>query len=223
MNSHSRARVFSSILLVGSVALLASMPTSFAAAKATATPKAAAKIAPKATAKAPAKKTAVKAAPKATAKAPAKKPIATPKPKVTKAPVAGGASRGGRFANLTTVQKACLVKAGVKLPAPRPTGVRPTPNATRSPGSFGAGNTFNDPKTVAAYKNCGITLPTGGFGGGTFNSAKFQAFQKCMTAAGFQSTGGFGRYDQSDPSTVAALIKCQKSSGFTLPKPGANN
>lgn len=152
--------------------------------------------------------------PKVTAKATAKA-----NPKITKLPTASG--RGGRFANLTTVQRACLVKNGVTLPASRTGTARPTPNPTRSPGSFsGTRNTFNNPKEIAAFKKCGVTVPTGGFGGGTFNSAKFQAFQKCMTAAGFQPSGGFGRYDQSDPSTVAALIKCQKSTGFTLPKPG---
>lgn len=203
MNSHSKIRLISTLVLSTALIAFGSVPASFAATKTTPAPKATAKTLPK---------------PATTAKA---------NPSITKLPTTTGSddpngNRGGRFANLTTVQRACLVKAGVTLPTPRATGVRPTaaPNPSRSPGAFGGGNTFSNPKTIAAYKKCGITLPTGGFGGGTFNSAKFQAFQKCMTTAGFQSSGGFGRYDESDPSTVAALIKCQKSSGFTLPKPG---
>ena len=205
MKSHSKVRAVSLLSLSIAVALFGAIPASNAAAKATTTPKAAAKATAKPT-------------PKPSVKAKAN-------PKITKLPTAGadGNRGGGRFANLTTAQRACLVKNGVTIPAPRagsPT-ARPTPNPSRSPGAFSSTrNTFNNPKTTAAFKNCGIALPTGGLGGGAFNSAKFQAFTKCMTAAGFQPTGGFGRYDQSDPSTVAALIKCQKSTGFTLPKPG---
>ena len=182
MNSHSKIRVVSSILL--SATLIAWGGTSASFAATTATPK-----------------------PTTTAKA---------TPKIAK-PTTTAGNRGGRFANLTTVQKACLVKHGVTIPTS-------TSNATRPAGGFGAGG-FNSAKTQASFKACGVKAPTGGFGGGTFNSVKFQAFQKCMTKAGFTSTG-FGRYDQSDPSTVAALVKCQKSTGFTLPKagqPGSNN
>lgn len=158
---------------------------------------------------------AAKVTPKPTAKATAKP---KPKPKITKLPTTP-TGRGGPFANITTAQRVCLVKNGVKLSAPRTSTARPTPNPSRSPGDFRTGGGFSNPKEIAAFKKCGVVLPTGGFGG-QFNSVKFQAFEKCMTKAGFQPSGGFGRYDQSDPSTVAALIKCQKSSGFTLPKPG---
>jgi hypothetical protein len=112
----------------------------------------------------------------------------------------------------------------VKLPTPPKPGAAPsarpsgTPNASGAPRGFGGG-TFNSPTTTAAFKKCGITLPTNNFGA-QFNSPKFLAFQKCMTAAGVKPTGGFGQYDQSDPDTAVALIKCQKSSGFTLPKRG---
>lgn len=190
MNSHSSIRAISLLSLSVAVAIFGSAPASFAAAKAT--PKPTAKVNPKIT-----------------------------KPPTTPTGRSGGLAtdRRGPFENLTTVQRACLVKNGVKLAAPRTGTARPTPGATRSPGGFGAGGTFNNAKTTAAFKKCGVVLPTGGFGG-QFNSVKFQAFQKCMTKAGFQSTGGFGRYDESDPSTVAALVKCQKSTGFTLPKPG---
>ncbi len=203
MKSHSSFRTVSLLSLSIAVALFGAIPASNAATKATTKPKVAATTTPKPSAK-------------VTAKA---------NPKITKLPATGAdGARGGRFANLTTAQRACLVKNGVTLPAPRTGTARPTPNPTGSPRAFGGTrNTFNNPKTAAAFKNCGIALPTRGFGGGTFNSPKFQAFQKCMTTAGFQPTGGFGRYDQSDPSTVAALIKCQKSTGFTLPKPGASN
>ncbi len=192
MKSHSSFGAVSVLSLSIAVALFGAIPASNAATKATTKPTPKPSVAAKAN------------------------------PKIAKLPTAGAdGARGGRFANLTTAQRACLVKNGVTIPAPRTGTARPTPNPTRSPGAFTGGqNPFSNPKTIAAYKNCGITLPTGGFGGGTFNSAKFQAFQKCMTAAGFQPAGGFGRYDQSDPSTVAALIKCQKSTGFTLPKPG---
>lgn len=201
MNSHSSFRAVSLLSLSVAVAIFGAIPASNAATKATTKPKVASKATPTPAPKAPAK--------------------ATANPKITKLPTATGeGNRGGGFANLTTAQRSCLVKNGVTLSAPRTGTARPTPNPSRSPGGFETRGAFSNPKTIAAFKNCGIVLPTGGFGGGTFNSAKFQAFQKCMTAAGFQSTGGFGRYDQSDPSTVAALIKCQKSTGFTLPKPG---
>ena len=204
MNSHSKVRTVSTLLLSAAVIAFGAMPASFAASSATPKPKTTAKALPKPT-----------TAPKAN-------PNISKLPTTTGSDDPNGNRGGGRFANLTTAQRACLVKNGVTLSAPQ-TGTpsaRPTLNPSGTPGSFGARNTFNNPKTIAAFKNCGITLPTGGFGGGTFNSAKFQAFQKCMTAAGFQPTGGFGSYDQSDPSTVAALIKCPKSTGFTLPKPG---
>lgn len=201
MNSVANIRKVSLLSLSVAVAVFGSVPASYAAAKATPKPTATAKALAKATAK--------------------------PNPKITKLPATptgrdGGLADGGRgglFANLTSAQRACLVKNGVTLPAPRTGTARPTANPTRSPGGFGAGGTFNNPKAAAAFKKCGVVLPAGGFGG-QFDSAKFQAFQKCMTKAGFQSSGGFARYDQSDPSTVAALIKCQKSTGFTLPKPG---
>lgn len=193
MKSHSKIRLISTLLLSTALIAFGSVPTSFATTKPT--------------------------------------PTTKPNPKITKLPttptgrdggLATDGNRGGPLANLTTVQRACLIKNGVTLPAAR-TGTpsaRPTANSSRSPGGFGTQGTFNNPKAIAAFKKCGVVLPTGGFGGGTFNSAKFQAFQTCMTKAGFQSSGGFGRYDESDPSTVAALIKCQKSTGFTLPKPG---
>lgn len=190
MNSRIAYRNISLLSLSVAIAVFGSVPATFAAAKAT----------PKPT---------VKATPKAS-------------PKITKPPVASATRAGGpggRFANFTTAQRACLAKNGVKLPAARTGTARPTPSASRSPGSFNGGVDFTSAKAVAAFKKCGVVLPTGGFGG-QFNSAKFVAFQKCLAAAGVQSTGGFGRYDQSDPTTVAALIKCQKSSGFTLPKPG---
>lgn len=193
MKSHSSFRAVSLLSLSIAVVMFGAIPASNAATKATTKPKVTAKATPKLTAK------------------------ATPKT------ASASGNRGGSLTNLTTVQRACLAKNGVKLPTPRSGTARPTPNPTRPPDTFNGTGAFNNPKAAAAFKNCGITLPAGGFGGGTFNSVKFQAFQKCMTAAGFQPSGGFGRYDQSDPSTVAALIKCQKSTGFTLPKPGANN
>ncbi len=201
MNSYSTIRKIPLLSLALALAVFGSVPASFAAAKAT----------PKPTVKGLAKSTAE----------PNSKITALPKTPTRRDGGLADGGRGGLFANLTTSQRSCLVKNGVTLPAPRArsSSARPTPNPSRSPGGFGAGGALNNPKATAAFKKCGVVLPIGGFGG-QFNSAKFQAFEKCMTKAGFQSSGGFGRYDQSDPSTVAALIKCQKSSGFTLPKPG---
>lgn len=198
MNRPLNFRLISSLLLSVAVLVVGTAPGSFAAS---ASPK-----------------------PKTSAKA-----TTAPKPmtKITKPPAIGN-DRGGPFASITKVQRACLVKQGIKLPAPGATGVRPTgtPNPSRSPGAFRNGGTFNTPKAVAVFKKCGVVLPTGGFGGAEFNTAKFQKFQKCMTSAGFTATGGFGRYDQSDPDTAAALIKCEKSTGFKLPsrgQPGSSN
>jgi len=192
------------LFLAVSVLLVSAIPASFAASSPTPKPKTSAKATAKPTVK---------------AKVVVAKPIA--KPKTPTKEVRGV----NQFASLTTAQRGCLVKHGITIPAPRSSSApRPTPNPTGSPGSFGgARGNFNPTKMAAAYKACGIKVPVGGFatgGQGAFNSAKFQAFQKCMVAAGITPTGGFGRYDQSDPSTVAALVKCQKSSGFTLPKPG---
>ena len=135
----------------------------------------------------------------------------------------GGEVRGNRFANLTATQKSCLSKNGFTVPAPGAANApRPSfsPNPNRTPGAGGFGN----PAMNKAFAACKIALPTrgaGGFGGGNFDPKKFQAFQTCMTTAGISSTGGFGQYDQSDPDTALALVKCQKSSGFTMPTRGA--
>jgi hypothetical protein len=202
--------VTTSLLLTVALGLVGSTEASFAAATAKASPKATAKATPKATAK---------ATPKASATFP--KPSGAP-----------AARDGSRFGNVTTAQRACLKKQGITLPTPganqvRPTGApRPTVRPTGGPGFPAGGGISNSPKTVAAFKKCGITLPAvGGFGGGNFDPKKLAAFQKCMTAVGIKSTNGF-QFDQSDPDTAVALIKCQKSSGFTLPnfgQRGGNN
>lgn len=211
-----RIRAVSLFALSAAVVAFGAIPSSYAASSAK----------PKAPSKASAKS-------KAPAKAKAK---AKPKASKLPSPPAGNDGRAGfggdLFAQVTAKQRACLVKHGVKLPepsangkpptaAPRPSGARPTPapNGSRPPREFGNGGLFNDPKTQAAFKNCGVKIASPGVGG-AFDPAKFQAFEKCMTKAGFTSTGGFGRYDQSDPSTVAALVKCQKKTGFTLPNRG---
>jgi len=208
--------ISASIFLATSLVLLSVAPASFAA---TTKPKALAKTTAKS-----------KAAAKATVKPKAKVKVAAPKP-ITKPTARAEETRINRFASLTTAQRGCLVKHGITIPAPRSsTAARPTPNPSRSPGSFAGRGNFDPTKMTAAYKACGIAVPAGGFAAGgfgaVFNSAKFKTFQKCMTTAGITTTGGFGRYDESDPSTVAALVKCQKSSGFTLPKfgqPGSGN
>jgi hypothetical protein len=205
--------VTTSLLLSVALALVGSTEASFAAATAKASPKATAKASPKATAKSTAKAT-----PKASAKTTFPSPSGAP-----------GAGAGGRFGNVTTAQRACLAKEGVTLPTAgaRPT-TRPTgaPNANGAPPNFGGGGTLNSPKTTAAFKKCKIDLPAaGGPGGFNIDPKKLAAFQKCMTAAGIKSANGF-QFDQSDPDTAIALIKCQKSSGFTLPnfgQRGANN
>ena len=181
-------------------------------------------------------------------KAPVKAPVkatSAAKPVVTKAPAmpsraANGAANGrGGFANqftsLTTAQRACLTKKGITLPSPRPSGAaRPTgaPAAGANGGGFGGARMSLDPvKLTAAYKACKIALPAGGFpspgagrgGAGNFDPTKLAAFQKCMTDAGIASTGGMGGFDQSDPDTAVALIKCQKQTGFTLPTRGGGN
>jgi hypothetical protein len=166
--------------------------------------------------------------PKATAKAqvkpPAKSKVSLP-PIKKPVPRAEKTQGGTRFASLTLAQRGCLIKQGITISVNRSsTAPRPTPNPTgATSGIGGARGNFDPTKLAAAYKACKITMPAGGFargGFGAFNSPKFQAFQKCMVSAGMTPTGGFGRYDESDPSTVAVLVKCQKSSGFTLPKPG---
>ena len=119
----------------------------------------------------------------------------------------------------------CLQKNGFTVPtfSPRPANA---PRPTFSPGANGAngarrGN-FDFTAMQKAFTACKIALPAFNQNGGFQSNPKFQAFQKCMTAAGIKPTNGF-RYDQSDPDTAAALIKCQKSTGFTMPtgRPGA--
>ncbi|CAB4842773.1 unannotated protein [freshwater metagenome] len=159
------------------------------------------------------------------------KSSAKPTVKITIAPKApsGVVNGGGRFTNLTSTQRSCLSKNGLTLP--KPGAARPTSNPTRPATGVNRGN-FDPTKMAKAYKACKIALPTGapgGFnrdGGAGFDQVKFQAFQTCMTKAGIKSTGGFGQFDQSDPDTAIALIKCQKSTGFTMPTrtgQGVNN
>lgn len=158
-----------------------------------------------------------------------------------------GFGGGGAFADLTDSQKSCLAKNGFTIPA-RPTDAptaRPTfsPGArpSFSPGQggpdgggrgMGRGN-FDPTVMQKAFAACGIAAPQFGNGGGqpkaqpsmkaTTKAAapanpKQTAFIKCMTSAGIKNSGSVLAYDQSDPDTAIALIKCQKSSGFTLPK-----
>lgn len=130
--------------------------------------------------------------------------------------------------------------------APRPSfspGARPSfsPGARPSgaPGQgrgFGGGN-FDPTVMQKAFTACGIAAPQFGNRDDLPNpqtsmkalpkvsakpvapaNPKQAAFIKCMTAAGVKNSGAALAYDQSDPDTALALIKCQKSSGFTLPK-----
>ena len=123
---------------------------------------------------------------------------------------------GGAFANLTQSEKSCLQKNGFKVPTftPRPSN---SPRPSFSPGANNGLRRGNFDPTVMqkAFKACKIAVPTFGGNGGFQNNPKYQAFQKCMTDAGIKATNG--RYDQSDPDTAAALIKCQKSTGFSMP------
>jgi len=104
---------------------------------------------------------------------------------------------------------------------------------------MGGGAGF-DPTVIAkAFSACGLKAPT--FGGEAQGpggldqkapgkaaasvkptaaavSAKQTAFVKCMTSAGIKTSGAALAYDQSDPDTALALVKCQKSTGFVLPK-----
>jgi hypothetical protein len=101
---------------------------------------------------------------------------------------------------------------------------------------FGGGN-FDPTVMQKAFAACGIAAPQFGNRDGQPNAQpsmapngktptkavapvnpKQAAFIKCMTAAGIKNSGAALAYDQSDPDTALALIKCQKSSGFTLPK-----
>jgi len=154
---------------------------------------------------------------------------------------------GGAFADLTDSQKSCLAKNGFTFPsrpADAPT-ARPTfsPGArpSFSPGQGGpdgrgrgmGGGNFDPAVMQKAFAACGIAAPQFGNGGGQPNAqpsmkaptkaaapanTKQTAFIKCMTKAGIKNSGSALAYDQSDPDTALVLIKCQKSSGFTLPK-----
>lgn len=195
--------LIASLFLTSTVLIIGTAPNSFAASTTKATPK---------------------ATPKKSTKASPKTSTAVKKPAnlgATSRPGGAGGPGDGVFDSLTSAQRKCLTKAGVTLPTLGATRVPPTasPNASRPAGGFAGG--FDSAKSQAAFKKCGITLPTGGFNGGAnFDPVKLKAFQTCMAKAGFKEAGGFGRYDQSDPDTAVALIKCQKSSGFTLPKAG---
>lgn len=200
-----------SLFLTSTALIIGTAPDSFAASTVKATPKPSVKATPKAT-------------PKTKAKASPKTSTAMKKPAnlgASTRPDGAAGEPGDVFASLTSAQRTCLTKAGVTLPTPGATRIPPTasPNASRPAGGFAGG--FDSAQSQAAFNKCGITLPTGGFNGGTnFDPVKLKAFQTCMAKAGFKDAGGFGRYDQSDPDTALALVKCQKSSGFTLPKAG---
>lgn len=125
-------------------------------------------------------------------------------------------------------------------PSFNPSG-RPSINPSARPSNFpsGGANGFRggsgfDPTVMQkAFKACGIQFQ--GFGGGNQSpvpastskatpkasatvSAKQSTFEKCMTSAGIKKPAAALAYDQSDPDTALAAVKCQKSSGFTLPK-----
>ena len=203
-------------------------------------------ISPAATFAASAKPT-VKPTVKASAK-PTTKPTGPANPAPAPGQGGGrGFGGGGAFADLTDTQKSCLTKNGFIIPV-RPTDAptaRPTfsPGArpSFSPGQGGAngggrgfgGGNFDPAVMQKAFAACGIAAPQFGNGGGQPNAQptmkaptkaaapanpKQTAFIKCMTSAGIKNSGSALAYDQSDPDTALALIKCQKSSGFTLPK-----
>ena len=190
--------LIASLFLTSTVLIIGTAPDSFAAFTAKTTPKPSVKATPRAT-------------PKTNTKASPKKSTAMKKPANLGATSRSDGASGGPgdvFASLTSAQRTCLTKAGVSLPTPGATRVLPTasPNASRPAGGFAGG--FDSAKNQAAFNKCGITLPTGGFGGGAnFDPVKLKAFQTCMTKAGFKEAGGFGRYDQSDPVTAVPLIK----------------
>jgi hypothetical protein len=102
----------------------------------------------------------------------------------------------------------------------------------------GGGGPGFDPTVIAsAFAACGLEAPIFGGQGPAVAapkasgkatspakptvaavSAKQKASVKCMTSAGIKSAGAALAYDQSDPDTALALVKCQKSTGFVLPK-----
>jgi len=129
-------------------------------------------------------------------------------------------------------------------PSGAPMGVRPTgmPSGAPSGGARmggGRGAGFDPTAITKAFSACGIQAPAfGGQGSGPAGAAPSQsgkaavpakpttaavsskqtAFVKCMTSAGIKAAGAALAYDQSDPDTAIALVKCQKSTGFAMPK-----
>ena len=125
-------------------------------------------------------------------------------------------------------------------PTDRPT-ARPTDMPNDGQGR-GFGGNFDPAVMQAAFAKCGIELPTfgnrddgapGAGGAPALPGAKAPkvlptkaavvnpkqaSFIKCMTTAGIKNSGAVLAYDQSDPDTAIALVKCQKSTGFVLPK-----
>jgi hypothetical protein len=80
----------------------------------------------------------------------------------TGASAAGARPGGGLFANLSASQRSCVAKQGVTLPnGRRPGNGGPPPNGGGTPP---AGARNRDParfqKMQAAFKKCGVTLPS---------------------------------------------------------------
>lgn len=133
------------------------------------------------------------------------------------------------------------------FPTARPTDA-PGANGANGQGGQGGGQgrgfgrNFDPAVMQAAFSKCGIAVPSfGGRNGGAPGangapaqpgattskvappkavavSPKQAAFVKCMTMAGIKNLGAALAYDQSDPDTALALVKCKKSTGFVIPK-----
>lgn len=167
--------------------------------------------------------------------------------KVAASPTAKATAKPGSSANkapktaLTAAQIACLKKNGIQAGAGKPAKTKQSPGtpakketgANKGQGSKSGKSEAEKAKIKAAYAKCGIqngkkpgvvgqnsnnTKPTQQVGASSGTNPKQIAFIKCMSAAGIKPSGTMLAYDQSDPDTALTLVKCQKSTGYSIPK-----
>ncbi|MEY9965537.1 hypothetical protein ABIA33_003583 [Streptacidiphilus sp. MAP12-16] len=139
--------------------------------------------------------------------------------KTSAAQPSSSSSGGAQF----SAYRQCLSQHGVTLPTGRPSG-RPTDRPSGGAGGgggygggfggfggFGGAGASADPATQAAMKACASLRPSGGRGGGNFNSTALAAFTSCMKDHGvtLPANGGLRALNTADPKTAAAYTICK--------------
>lgn len=108
--------------------------------------------------------------------------------------------------SLTKTQSNCLKKEGIDISTNRPP------------------KNLDPAKFQKSMTKCGVSLsgfmPSGA--APKIDTKEFKSFQSCLKKYKIDGSNPMA-LDQSDPTTAAALVTCQKSSGFKIPTFGGNS